>query len=355
MLSTSIEYIIDSYVIYFIGCMFLAAAFELQSLKQKTFKDYKPIILSIGITGTFVGIFIGLWDFDTKDITGSVPELLEGLKFAFITSIAGMLFAILLSVVENFIKKDLDDQDTPGILKAILDEQRKGNTQNDQILTVMTQSREDMSHHFKMIDESLKKALETLSKGATEEIIQALKNVISDFNRNLTEQFGENFKQLNESVKNMIVWQENYKTAIEHIENNLKKAVASIEYTSKYTKNFSEHYEKISHISKDLKRILESNENQVKNMESHLGNLKKIGEDAQIITNSISDFSKEIQNSLSEQSKGLNQLSENLTKQLDNSLNTLNHALTRLTDKFRTDYESYLNHFKELLSKLSLK
>ena len=46
---------------------------------------------------------------------------------------------------------------------------------------------------------------------------------------NLTEQFGDNFKQLNESVKKMIIWQENYKVAIEQIEKNLQVAVTNIE------------------------------------------------------------------------------------------------------------------------------
>jgi translation initiation factor 2 alpha subunit (eIF-2alpha) len=46
---------------------------------------------------------------------------------------------------------------------------------------------------------------------ATEEIIKALQDVIKDFNNNLTEQFGDNFKQLNEAVLKMIEWQSTYK------------------------------------------------------------------------------------------------------------------------------------------------
>src|SRR5690606_18596035 len=38
---------------------------------------------------------------------------------------------------------------------------------------------------------------DALSKSATETVIEALNKVISDFNSNLTEQFGENFKELN--------------------------------------------------------------------------------------------------------------------------------------------------------------
>ena len=52
---------------------------------------------------------------------------------------------------------------------------------------------------------------ELLSKSATTAVIEALKSVIQDFNNNLTEQFGDNFKQLNEAVYKLVIWQENYK------------------------------------------------------------------------------------------------------------------------------------------------
>lgn len=47
-------------------------------------------LISLGILGTFAGIFLGLIDFNVKKIDDSVPKLLEGMKFAFITSIIGM-------------------------------------------------------------------------------------------------------------------------------------------------------------------------------------------------------------------------------------------------------------------------
>ena len=198
------------------------AVLELNSLKKKSFKDYKPIIISVGILGTFIGIFAGLWNFDTADITKSVPKLLEGLKLAFITSIFGMFFAVILSFIENITKQDAPS-DTKEILQALLTEQKHTNKNTTAILHHHLRSTNNINSQFKMVNETLKKALEQLSKGATEEIIQALKAVISDFNTNLKEQFGENFKQLNESVKNMILWQENYKTTIKQLEQSLQK------------------------------------------------------------------------------------------------------------------------------------
>ncbi len=64
-------------------------------------KDFKSTIVSFGVLGTFVGIFIGLLGFDTANISHSVPQLLEGLKFAFLTSIVGMAFAVGLSILQG--------------------------------------------------------------------------------------------------------------------------------------------------------------------------------------------------------------------------------------------------------------
>ena len=53
------------------------------------------VFTTIGVCGTFVGVFIGLWDFDVNTITDSIPILLEGLKTAFWTSIIGLVLSFI--------------------------------------------------------------------------------------------------------------------------------------------------------------------------------------------------------------------------------------------------------------------
>lgn len=60
--------------------------------------DFKTQIVSLGVLGTFVGIFIGLQDFNLESIESSIPALLSGLKTAFVTSIFGMFVSIVLSI-----------------------------------------------------------------------------------------------------------------------------------------------------------------------------------------------------------------------------------------------------------------
>lgn len=137
------------------------------SFKNRYNRNYKNEIVSLGVLGTFTGITIGLYHFDVTDIKSSMPLLLEGLKSAFVTSGVGIFAAIILSI-------------------------------------------------FKPV------------RHKRSEILDALEMVVKDFNKNLTEQFGDNFKQLNESVKSMIVWQENYKTQIKSSEEVLRDIITQL-------------------------------------------------------------------------------------------------------------------------------
>ena len=85
-----------------INVIFVSIIFILGFLDQKTGKDLKSQIVSVGVLGTFVGIFIGLQAFNPTDIINSVNEILVGLKTAFFTSIVGMSVSTILSITQKF-------------------------------------------------------------------------------------------------------------------------------------------------------------------------------------------------------------------------------------------------------------
>ena len=84
-----------------VNLFFVIIIFVLAILEYVTKKDLKSQIISVGVLGTFVGIFIGLQGFDPSDIINSVNHILVGLKTAFFTSIVGMSVATILSVVQK--------------------------------------------------------------------------------------------------------------------------------------------------------------------------------------------------------------------------------------------------------------
>jgi len=83
-----------------INLVFVVIIFVLGIVDHVSKKDLKSQIVSIGVLGTFVGIFIGLQNFNPQDIMNSVNDILVGLKTAFFTSIVGMSVATVLSIFQ---------------------------------------------------------------------------------------------------------------------------------------------------------------------------------------------------------------------------------------------------------------
>lgn len=94
------------------------------------FTAYAPTLLtSLGILGTFTGIVIGLLNFDPTQLDASIGKLLNGLKTAFITSIAGMFAGIFFKVVSTIWLKpteaESESEVEPADILAKLDEQTR--------------------------------------------------------------------------------------------------------------------------------------------------------------------------------------------------------------------------------------
>ena len=86
---------ISPWTLILIGIIFvLTVYFQFFKYNSRTAEAAPTILTSIGIFGTFLGVALGLTDFDTKNIQESVPLLLTGLKTAFWSSIAGLLGAL---------------------------------------------------------------------------------------------------------------------------------------------------------------------------------------------------------------------------------------------------------------------
>lgn len=93
--STVTEFFLWLLVVCLLGSLYFARKGELPRLTM-----YTPTLLtSLGILGTFVGIVVGLLDFNPKQLDTSITSLLKGLTTAFITSLVGILFSIVFKVL----------------------------------------------------------------------------------------------------------------------------------------------------------------------------------------------------------------------------------------------------------------
>ena len=260
------------------------------------------ILTIFGVFGTFWGIYIGLQDFKVESIEESIPDLLEGLKFAFVTSLVGILSAIILktfAIVYQMIKgKDpgeetitrLFNSQTAELLKPLAallksqtrDSDRTQDTLNniktalvgdqstvftqlqdlatrqnelikvqkigqgeilksfDNIKTALTDGPDAITpqlqgltnilsdNHTQVVDE-FRKFAEKVVTVSTDKLVEALEEVVYKFNEKINEQFGENFKRLNEAVREINVWQEQYRQQMDELAEEFRIAAQSVE------------------------------------------------------------------------------------------------------------------------------
>lgn len=221
------------------------------------------ILTVIGVFGTFLGIFIGLQSFNIDKIDESIPDLLTGLRFAFLTSLVGIGSAILLRGVvsplfqrkgkhpseterERFFKalKDIETSGESNLLAQLKRLTKAVEEEGSETRGALVELQTNLTCGQSATTEELKKLTATVSKNvgevaekvgeiATGQLIKALKEVIRDFNKNLTEQFGENFKQLNEAVKKTVEWQEQYRQQMGKLANEFRIAAQSVEQSNK--------------------------------------------------------------------------------------------------------------------------
>ncbi|MBU2628387.1 MAG: hypothetical protein KKE61_07210 [Proteobacteria bacterium] len=136
---------------------------------------------AIGILGTFFGIFIGLYKFDVKNLHTSVPLLLDGMKLAFSTSIAGLSASTFLKVTHSvyisvfqFDDPFEDNRDSPEI-SLIIDAIDKNNSATIRRLDIIIQLLEELNFMSEPIISP--KIRNSFSKEIFEDLINDIKSM----------------------------------------------------------------------------------------------------------------------------------------------------------------------------------
>ena len=217
----------------------IAACFAVASLSFlpafRRFRGFAAIapglMTSLGILGTFVGIFLGLLDFDIRTPDRSLPTLLEGLKVAFGTSILGLAAAVLDRLDKGVGESNrLAGTGFERLGKALSDDNDTSIVgQLQRLRSAVADVESGMRRGFEAQIDEFKKFAEHMSAAFSEAIIKELQAVIREFNEKLSEQFGDNFKQLNEAVGRLVEWQDEYRRQMEELKAALDNAVAGIQ------------------------------------------------------------------------------------------------------------------------------
>lgn len=352
---------------------------DFKTFGEPTHKDFKAIIMSTGVLGTFVGVFVGLMGFDTLALQDSVPLLLEGLKTAFYTSILGMGLAIVLSIIQRAkgVKSAQDMNIDYLLLQAKNLSYLKGiEALNQKVLNLPSAAdiksannatNKLLEEGLYKIDNSLQLAIKQLALGASKELIGALELVIRDFNQNLQDQFGENFKELNNAVGRLLIWQENYKQSIEDTQGLLiqtqktlsesatamERTQATLESTIAEKRSAMEFYNKTLMLIEDMQLkgdVLEAKLNEVATLGEHaqecLGNMDRFFTQAsQSLSSLQEEGSKQVHTLKDNMDLYLKHLDSHIGENIQSFKAFLSQSSTMAQDNINTLFDTYMSNF----------
>ncbi|MBY6234663.1 apolipoprotein A1/A4/E domain-containing protein [Vibrio harveyi] len=328
------------------------------------------ILTSLGILGTFAGIVVGLMEFNPTDIDGSIESLLAGLKTAFLTSLVGMAASIIYKAILGTIPQKGEDAIKgvgPEEIFQVMSQQLRSSNEllasikgeeDTSLVSQLKKLRTDINDGQKeqtayqnlkitqtekfqaTLWEKMDEFGELLSKSATEQVINALKEVIVEFNDKLTEQFGENFKRLDESVKKLVDWQENYKDQLEDMATKYQLGVDAISSTEKSVASINERAEAIPATMEKLHQVMELGHGQVTELEHRLEAFKDLRDKAVEAMPQIREQMDNTMSVIGESVKAASTHYESMLQESQNIIDNFSSTATHSVELMRTNLES---------------
>lgn len=209
--------------------------------------------------------------------------------------------------------------------------------------------------------------LQDVATNFSQEFIKALNESIKQLNVQLQTQFGENFKELNAAVREVVAWQREYKQIVEKTTDELKvinetfnrEVMGELKSSLKTFANTSEKniavQKNLSDAVIQLNRVVEQSKNSIQEMQTMTSNFRQFSD--KVLQENEKAF-KKYQGQLKTLADSLDKLEKEHNKQVEDNLKAVDKMITdfgtdmkKLKDTtltFTTDTAHYLREFNKV-------
>jgi len=294
------------------------------------------ILTTLGIFGTFLGVALGLSHFDTGNVQASVPSLLAGLKTAFWASVFGVGAAVQLKMREflvgAFTKKKPSQTLSPlavlveirealagygdtslsqqirmlrqDIGDRLVGEVAGGRRESTVRLDAIRQGVEDTLGQLELNGRVQQKVLHDLADGANDQLVAALQRVVTDFNLKVASQFGENYRELGDAVRQLLAWQDEYRGTIHSTNEQLADTLRQLGYAAGDFRNVTTGSERFAQTAERVALIMDGIEAGENRLMVLARSVAKVTEDASgripFIENRIAELTSQMMRAVEE-------------------------------------------------------
>jgi hypothetical protein len=155
------------------------------------YESIPTVFTTLGVFGTFVGIYVGLLKFDVNKITESIPLLLEGLKTAFLTSIVGIILSFIFGRISQRVLNQVEKQSVSAANNEL--------SALNEIIKVLTESKKGADENAQILNKSL---IGDTDDSISTQIVK-LRNQFTDYQENHNDKLSEQ-TQLLEKISDLL-------------------------------------------------------------------------------------------------------------------------------------------------------
>lgn len=310
------------------------------------------IFTTLGILGTFLGIFVGLQKFDVQNINDSIPILLDGMKTAFLTSILGIVLSIIFGkwsqIVaeitdrkENNIEIDEEIEALKQIIEVLQENQKKNDQNNNDLVYAINQHNVNQTQTVFSSFQNLEKVLYDIEKKSTQQLIN-IENILKEHNKE-TSKLVENCRAIQTMItQNQTFFSNKFDEFSQMLAKNNTEALVEVMKTAteEFNKQMAalinklvqENFEELNRSVLQLNTWQQENKNMIGTLTQQF---REVSNDLSISSNAIKEISTNTKK-LTDDNSNLAKMIEELQKvmindtkyqqivnQLTNTINTL--------------------------------
>jgi len=341
------------------------------------------LMTSLGILGTFMGIFVALapLDFGAEQINESIQKLLEGMETAFVTSLLGLASAIAFKCIHQVCirlhqawfrlqKPKTIERDLASRLDAI--KQAISGEGDSSLVTQIQKMRDESRDGFAKLDglsetirDALVKNLECLTQEIRDiigkQLGESLRLLIANIEKALIEQFGATFVQFNEATQALKKWQEDHRQQVEQL-------TAAFDQTAQGIERINAECAHIPETMENLRRILEAVDSQVADLTARLEafsemrqqaidafpeikkNLDKIGDDLRSSAEGFNGLENVIQKTQKDAQESVNAIAQNYAENVEKMTTDMFKTMENSQKEVAANAERYAKQVEETAS-----
>lgn len=339
------------------------------------------MLTSMGILGTFIGLMRGLSTLDMTNaakIMEGIPALINGMSYAFVTSIAGITCSLAFNVLHRIAiggtYKVLDDFCETFRLLAM---QRP--LDSDVQLIIQGQDRNALLH--RTVDEMggrlagsmemaigramqpVTMAMDNFIMGATQEQIDGVRQIVGAFIEQMNESLGGHFLKLGQTIAAI---NQSQAVSQDHLERSMDAAQSIVQEVTRLSQVSQEIMERFESYVAAMQKARQADAEFSKKAESLLDNMHKASEQQAAYLSKLQEYQAVLQGSMqeyvswsdrilggvSEQAKGLTEGMQKATEEMQEGSRMLAGSYSSFVENISEGLARALGMFDENMHSL---